>query len=276
MRPDQASFAFPRPGKAVIGMMVVTVGIWIIYAVSFNWAEWGEGPLGLLLGSTPHLFQGQIWRLVTAPFVHFTRGGAGVSHLLTTLMVLYFFGPSMEDRWGPRKLIVFMVGSAAFAFLLQAVVALFIPKLDGGITLGSGMRIGPGVWFGGLGMIEALSVAWALSSRGQTVRLFFLIPITGTMLLIFIFAMSVLNVLALTEKFEGLVTPFGGMLAGYLFGDASPLRRLWLKLRLKQIQRETAALRTQPRKRAAASGLRVIKGGVDDDDKPPKDKKYLN
>ena len=270
------SFSLPRPGKTILGTILVVVGIWVIYAISFNWGEFGEGPLGLLLGSTPDLFRGQIWRLVTAPFVHFTRGGAGVSHLLTTLMVLYFFGPTLEDRWGPRRLILFMVGSGAFAFLLQAIIAYFIPKLDGGITIAPGMRIGPGVWFGGLGVIEAMAVAWALASRGQTVRLYFLIPITGTMLLIFIFAMSVLNVLALAEKFEGLVTPFGGMLAGYLFGDVSPLRRVWLKVRLKQIQRETAALRKQPPKSRAAGTLRVIKGGADDDDKPPKDKKYLN
>ena len=95
-------------------------------------------------------------------------------------------------------------------------------------------------------------------------------------MLVFIFVASVFNVFAMKAPSEGLVTPFGGMLAGYLFGDVSPLRRVWLKIRLKQIQRETAALRKQPPKSRAAGTLRVIKGGADDDDKPPKDKKYLN
>jgi len=98
-----------------------------------------------------------------------------------------------------------------------------------------------------------------------------------------IFALSVLNVIALnTQHPEGLVTPFGGMLAGWLFGDRSPLRRLYLKLRLRQIQSQTAALRAESAAQAAAArarrsssgpSLRVIEGGAKT---PTKDKRHLN
>jgi membrane associated rhomboid family serine protease len=183
-------------------------------------------------------------------------------HLLVTLLGLYFLGPTLEDRWGPKKMLFFLFGSAALAFALQVIVGTLIPRLANPM------------WFGGLGMVEAVAVAWALNNRNATVRLFFVLPVSGTMLLVFIFGMSVLNVIAMRAPAEGLITPFGGMLAGYLFSDVSPLRRYWLKLRLKRLQAETAALRsTSAQRRRADPPLRVIKGGGDD---PPKDKRYLN
>ncbi len=71
---------------------------------------------------------------------------------------------------------------------------------------------------------------------------------------------------------------FGGMLAGYLFCDRSPLRRLYLKLRLKRIQAETEALRREQSSRAAEarSRLRVIKGGAGKNDEDDDPKRYLN
>jgi hypothetical protein len=71
---------------------------------------------------------------------------------------------------------------------------------------------------------------------------------------------------------SGLIAPFGGMLAGWLFGGTSPspMRRLWLKLRLAQLDVEAKREARDRRKRAEKSGLRVISGGreEDDDEKP--------
>ena len=53
-----------------------------------------------------------------------------------------------------------------------------------------------------------------------------------------------------------------------------PLRRWWLKLRLRRLQAQNEALRRAGARRASGPALRVIKGGADDE--PPKDKRYLN
>jgi membrane associated rhomboid family serine protease len=258
-QPETVSFSFPKPGKALIGTMVAVSCIWVALAVSGNWANvaGADTLVEPLLGDTDKVFGGQIWRLITAPLIHDpTRPG----HLVTTLLGLYFLGTPLEDRWGAKKTLIFLIGSGAFAFLLQAIVSAIAPSM------------GPR-WFGGLGMVEAVAVAWALTARGQTVRLFFVLPVTPMMLVGFIFIMSVLSLLARSATPEGLITPFGGMLAGYLFGDGSPLRRFFLQMKLKKIQAETAALRGSARSRAGAPPLRIIHGGQKD---PPKDKRYLN
>lgn len=257
-QPESVSFSFPKPGKALIGMMVAIGCIWVMLAVGGNWANANVGSVvSPFVGDTGKVFGGQIWRLVTAAFIHDpTRPG----HLLTTLLGLYFLGTPLEDRWGARKTLFFLVGSAAFAFTLQAIVSAISPSM--GTT-----------WLGGLGMVEAVAVAWALQARGQVVRLFFVLPVTPMLLVGFIFIMSVLSLLALSATPEGLITPFGGMLAGYLFGDGSPLRSFFLRMKLKKIQAQTAALRSTPRSRTGGPPLRIIHGGQKD---PPKDKRYLN
>jgi membrane associated rhomboid family serine protease len=257
---ERVSFGFPKPGKALIGMMIAVGCIWVMFALGLNWAGASSGVLGPFIGDAAKVLHGQIWRLLTAPMIHAPNDPG---HLLVTLLGLYFLGTSLEERWGARRMLAFLFGSAAFAFALQVVVGALVAK------------VGQPIFFGGLGMVEAVAVAWALAHRHATVRLFFVLPVSGTMLLVFVFVMSVLNVLALRAPPEGLITPFGGMLAGWLFGDFSPLRRFYLRLRFKQLQAQSVALRRVPTSSRGRSGpsLKVLPGGQK---APPKDKRWLN
>ncbi len=251
----------PRPGKAVLGMMVAMVAIWVLFAVGINWGHADSAVLRFFVGSGSALASGHLWVLLTAPMLHDLHDP---SHLLMPLFAFYFFGTTLEDRWGARKLLAFLFGSAVFAYLIQIAVGALVPQLA------------TPIWYGSMGMTEAVAVAWALNNRNSTVRLFFVLPVSGTMLLVFVFAMSVLNVFAMKAPSEGLVTPFGGMLAGWIFGDASPFRRYFLELRLRRLRAETEALRTgqaAARRRAGGPPLRIIHGGGD---APPKDKRFLN
>src|SRR5262245_45200730 len=265
MRPEM-TLVFPKPGKALLGVMITISCAWVMISVALNYGGADASLIMPFVGDPSRILHGQLWRLVSPILIHQPQGDGSVGHILMTMLGLYFLAPTLEERWGWRKMLVFLLGSAAFGFACQVLVGLAIPKLA------------TPHFFGGLGMVEAVAVAWALQARNQTVRLFFIIPVTGTMLLAFVFFMSVLNVIAQKVPPEGLVTPFGGMLAGYLFSEVSPLRRVWLRLRLRRLQSQAAALRgvrTSPagRDRLAAHGLRVIQGGGDD---KPKDKRYLN
>jgi membrane associated rhomboid family serine protease len=255
--------SFPKPKGAILGMMVAVFCIWLASALAVNWRDVTPTFLAPFIGSASLVLHGQVWRLLTAGFVHLWSGDGAVSHILTTVACLYFFGPQLEDRWGWKKTLAFLFGSTAFAFTLQTIIGALVPKLD------------QREWFGGLGMCDALVVAWALQARADSrVLLFFVLPVSPRMLIGFTLLMNILKVIAIGGHLEGLVTPFGGMLAGYLFGDTSPLRRYWLQLRLKRLQSEVAGMKPAKAKaRASGPALRVIRGGGDD---PPKDKRYLN
>ncbi len=261
---QRPSFSLPRPGKAVLGVMVAVAAIWIFIASSVNWGKVDPSFLAPFVGSTTKVLHGQIWRLVTASLIHEWSGDGAVSHLVTTLFGLYFLAPSLETRWGAKRTLLFLFGSATFAFVCQVLLGALI-----------GGNLSQDVWIGGLGMVDAVAVAWALQARqGEQIRLMFILPVSPMMLVGFIFLMSVLKVFAVGAHPEGLITPFGGMLAGYLFADRSPLRKVWLKLRLRRLQAENEALRAGAvaRRKAGGPALRVIHGGAE----PPKDKRYLN
>jgi hypothetical protein len=99
--------------------------------------------------------------------------------------------------------------------------------------------------------------------------------VSSTALVGFVIVMSLLRVVAAAEAPEGLLSPFGGMLAGWLLGGGtpSPLRKAYLTLRLRQLDREAAAGQAR-RDRVKNSGFEVIEGGK----KGPKgpDGKWLN
>ena len=73
-------------------------------------------PIGAWLAFEPRAFLWKPWSVLTYSFVH-----AGLWHLLGNLLVLFFFGPPLEDRWGSRDFIKFylvaVAGGALFSTL---------------------------------------------------------------------------------------------------------------------------------------------------------------
>ena len=261
---EQVSFGLPKPGRALIGAMIAVTAIWVLFASAINWGSAGQEIFLWVVGSDD-ILRGEVWRLFTTFLVHQPTGPGSVGHLLTTLFGLYFLGASLEERWGPRRFLVFLLGSGVFAAALQVVFGWLIPTLH------------QPAFFGALGVIDAIAVAWALSFRGQQVRLFFVLPISGFGMILFVLAMNVLYVLAMEQRREGLVTPFGGMLAGFLFAEGSPVRRRYLEWRLGRLQARAAALSgagkgSPSRGRGRPAHLQVIEGGQS---KKP-DKSMLN
>jgi membrane associated rhomboid family serine protease len=263
MRIGNANLGFPRPRGAVLWLLVVIFGIWLLLAVSLNWLGGNPKFIEPFLGHTQSVLHGQVWRLLTAAFIHAWAGDAAVSHVMWSLLALYFFGPALEARWGSKRFVAFVCAVAVFGYLCQTLVGALIPKLD------------QEIWIGGLAITDAIVIAWALQANPEDrVLLYFVLPVSPMLILAFTVGINVLKLIAVGSNLEGTVTPFGGMLAGYLLSDRSPLRRTWLRLRLRRLETRRAAMRSSPGKsKVAAHGLRVIRGGGDD---PPKDKRWLN
>lgn len=258
----QLTFQLPRPGRVLKAVMLGLLSIWVMLAVAINYGGMPFEAFLALTGNTEAILRGEVWRLFTAPLVHLPSGPGAVSHIGFALLGFYFLAPILEARWGGRRTIFFLAGSALIGFVTQLVGELVFP------------RLGQSHWFGSYGVIEAIAVAWALSNRGQQVRLFFILPVSARGLLFFVIGMSILRVIGAAHPYEGLITPFGGMLAGWLLGGGSPspLRKLWLKLRYASMQRRAARYQSARKARTSRAGLRIIEGG----NKKRKDDSYLN
>lgn len=269
---------FARPGKALIGLMVVVTTLWLMFAVGLNWGGAPTSVFFLLTGDTKAILHGEVWRLLTAPLLHTPSGGNSVWHLISALLGLYIFAPRLEASWGGSRLLRFIAITSIVAYTLQMLVELVVPA-----QLGARL-VGPN-WYGLDPAIAAIAIAWACTYKGETVNLLFLGPVSGRTLILVVLGFALLRLAAANQPEEGLLSPFFGMLIGWGIGGGtpSPLRKAWLKLRLAQLEgrqgKATGSSRSSgPRKpRPNPGGLRVIPGGrsEDDDDKGP-DGRWLN
>lgn len=264
--------AFHRPTKAVMAVMLVVFVLWLIFALGMNWGSASSGVFELLTGNTSAILGGEVWRLFTAPLLHFPVGGPGVSHLLTALLGLYFFTPKLEELWGPGRMLRFIGASAVLSYVLQMLVELALPADLAARLVGE-------QWFGITPALGAIAIAWALTFKNETVLLFFVLPVTSRMLVIWVVGLATLYLIAGARPHSGLIAPFGGMLCGWLLGGGtpSPLRKAWLRLRLAQLDSEAQREGQRRKRRANPAGLRAIPGGRrdDDDDRGP-DGRFLN
>lgn len=244
-----------------MGLLIGLLAVWVLLAV-LNWfGGLGLTIFSLLSGNSVQVLSGQLWRLVTAAFVHQIEGPGSVSHILFTLLMLYFFVPALEERWGARRLFTFLAGSAAFAYGVETLMFLVFRAFDLGIRP---------IWFGGMVMADAAVVAWALSNKNAVINLFFVLPMKPMHLVGLMAVFHVMRILAFDVGIEGTFAPFAAMGAGYLFGgDQSPVRRAYLKWKLRRLQAEVDSLSNKGRKKKKKGGggpnLQLIQGGRDED-----------
>lgn len=259
----------PRPGRGLRLVLIGLVCLWVLSTVSIQWVGADPSLFLALAGNTDALLGGQLWRLLTAPWLH---SPDSPWHLLGALMGLYFLAPALERQWRERRLLLFLAACGSFAFASQAVAEALLPSAVA-------QRLSAGHYFGALPMVEAVAVAWALQFRGQTVRLFFMLPVSAKHLLTFVVGISVLRLIAVQQAPEGLVSPFGGMLAGWLLGGStpSPLRRAYLRWRYGALQRQSLRLAAGRSKRRRGGGrLTVLEGGKNKSNGSGRDKRTLN
>lgn len=276
---DVVPMAFPRPGRALKAVLATIAGVALTLALLGNWIYPPAAEVIIRnLVFRPELVLTKPWTLVTSGLVTL-----GLSHVLLTLVGLYFLSTDLERRWGPWGLLRFLVSAVvlgnlvvlAFDVLMPASLLIFHPAA----TMGAGAAI------------AATAIAWSRHNQHSQIRLFFFLPVTGRLLMWITVGFCVLGLIFASAVPEGAMAPFGGVAVGFLMtGSRSFARTLWLKLRLANLRRKGAAVSvddileppSRPRstsKRKGGPPLRVVPGGLEDElknRKPPKDKRYLN
>ncbi len=283
---EVVSTAFPRPGRALKGVLVAIGFFAILGAVVVNWAP--GPPLGGEIFSwvvfQPRDFLVHPWKVWTLLSSGIFTSPESFSHALYSLIGLYFLTNDLEKKWGGARLLRFLAISVVIGNLMVLAVDMLMPA-----------RLAifhPPLVLGPMGAITATAMAWAKENATRQIRLFFFLPISGRALYWITIGFAVLALLFMQGTPEGAAAPFGGILAGLAFGGSpSPARSLWLRVKLMFLRRKGHALTVEsslggsdrPRapRRSGKGGppLRIVQGGLDDDldkRKPPKDKRYLN
>jgi membrane associated rhomboid family serine protease len=275
-RPQALTMAFPKPGRALWTVLIAMGVLGVFSALLATWVPGGEAVFATLALERAVAFT-QPWRLFTSGLLTSPNQW---SHLFFSLIGLYFLGAPLERRWGAFRFVRFLAIAVLFGNLATLAVDA-LPVL-------SQSRFHPELVFGPAAAIAAVAVGWALEYPESNVNLFFFVPVRGKVLLWITLGFCVLDLVYPAGLQEGVVAPFGGVVAGLLFGGTpSRGRRAWLRVRLTLLRRRSVGLgsedllapRTPRRPRPGVPPLRVVPGGLEEVLKkrtPPKDKRYLN
>jgi membrane associated rhomboid family serine protease len=273
----QRSIAFPRPGRALLAVLIAMTALGIVTAFLATWGRDGGGVFEWL-SYEPSLAFSQPWRLLTSGLL---TSPASWTHLLFALVGLYFLGAPLERRWGSWRFLRFLALSVVLGNLTTALI-------DHAIAESAPSRFHPALVFGPAAAITAIAVAWAREYSDSTVQLFMVVPVRGRVLFWITIGFCVLDLVYPAGMPEGVVAPFGGLIAGLLFGGSPSLARTaWLHVRLALLRRQSTNVRVEDvlsrkptrRARPGAPPLRIVPGGLEEALKkrtPPKDKRYLN
>ena len=277
--PPAMSLALPKPRRALWIVLITVTVLGIFTAFLSTWTTGGNLLFELLGCETARAFA-QPWRLLTSGLL---TSPEHWSHLILSLLGLYFLSPPLEERWGSWRFIRFLALSVVIGNLAVIGVSHLVP-----VT--TDPRFHPAFVFGPTAAITAIAVAWSREFANSTVNLFFFLPLRGKVLLWITLGFCVLDLIYPSVLPEGVIAPFGGVVAGLLLGGSpSPARFAWLKLRLAVLRRRSTALQIEGdevvapkpkrRPRPGSPPLRVVSGGLEEVLKkrnPPKDKRYLN
>lgn len=178
-----------RVTPVVKKLLIANVAMFFVTSVS-AYAGW---PLDAYLAFRPDQLFTQFWGAFTYMFVH-----GGIGHLLLNMLVLFFFGPPLEARWGGRELFRFYViaglGGVALSFILA----------PGDAIIGASAAC------------YGLMLAFAMNWPKAPIYIYAIFPVQARWLVAFLFAMD------LWYGFNGAegVAHFahvGGVVAAFLY-----------------------------------------------------------
>ena len=161
------------------------------------------GGLEPYLAFTPALILTQPWTVVTYMFVH-----RGFLHVFFNMLVLFFFGPVLEERWGSREFLKFYL----LCGLGAAALSMFFPHI--GIV-------------GSSGAVYGLMVAFAMYWPDSPIHLYGIFPIKAKWLVGGLVALSVVFALSGGRPGVAHLAHLGGALTAFLYLKSRLAPQAW-------------------------------------------------
>ena len=189
-------------------LIIINVSVFICQFL-FDWLPWG------LLAMTPSLVfkKLMLWQLFTYMFLH-----ADIWHLFLNMLMLYFFGPMLEETWGKRQFLTYYfftgVGAGLCSFFFSANASII----------------------GASGSIFGLLVAFAMLFPETVVYVMFIIPMKIKYAVILFAGLNLWNAVFSTGGNVAYFAHLGGAFFGYLYLKSGRVRNFVSKVNLSGLK----------------------------------------
>ena len=209
------------------------------------------GRLGYYMAFAPNRILTAPWTLVTYMFAH-----GGFWHIFLNMLVLFFFGPPLEQRWGSTEFLKYYLicglGGAALSFV-------FAPTSH---IIGASAAV--------YGVMLAFAMFWPDSP----IYIWGILPVKAKYLVMFMAAVSIMSMFG-DARGDNIAhaAHLGGFAAGFIYlrlgspgGGIGGLRRMMSKRKLKVVSRDDSS-RTSGGARPAPSAPTRRRGGSAEEEK---------
>ena len=201
----QVRFVRPALPPVVKWLLIINIAVYLVCAiippiadVVYTWGSVYPASWGLI---------GQVWRFISYQFLHDL---INFFHVLFNMMVLYFFGPPMEQLWGSKRFLKFYLCAGAAGGIIYTLLVIF------GVLTAVPMVGASGALYGILGAVAVLF-------PHAQVFLFGIIPMSMRTLAILSVIISLLRFTSGVNA-GGEAAHLTGMAIGVLYVFYQPLR----------------------------------------------------
>lgn len=193
---------------AVKWLMITNVGIWFIGQVLFE--GFFKLPLTPYLALVPGqvIFDFSIWQLGTYMFLHSMQ----ITHILFNMLMLWFFGAELEQKWGTKFFLTYYFASGIGAAVIYCLAM-------GGYALVTGATTQLAIpVIGASGAIFGLLLAQGLIFGERIVYFFMIFPMKTKY---FVALMGFIQIASMMSSSVGgsevaYLAHLGGLVAGYI------------------------------------------------------------
>lgn len=169
------------------------------------------------------------WTIITYMFVH-----GGFFHVFINMLMLFFFGPPLEERWGGKEFLKYYAICGVAGALFNVGAMAFDPNI-GAIPI-----------VGASGAVYGVMLAYALNWPNSLVWIYAIFPIKVKYLVVILGAMTFFSAFGGATDGIAHFAHLGGLVVGYVY-----LKKGW------QLGVHLEAWKKRLRKRR----LRVVQGG---------------
>jgi membrane associated rhomboid family serine protease len=189
-------------------LIIVNLVIWVVLQILME--AWAKIPFTKYFALYPgkFIYEFALWQPLTYMFLHSMQ----VSHIVFNMLMLWFVGGELEQRWG-RKFFVsyYLISGAGAALIYCFVVAIY--------SLLSGSQQGLVVpVIGASGAIFGLLLAYGILFGERTMHFMMVFPMKAKYFVMILGAIEVMSIL--TSGVVGgevaYLAHLGGILSGYL------------------------------------------------------------
>jgi membrane associated rhomboid family serine protease len=215
----RSSFGFSHPSPNVTRFLIVIIGAYLLFALLGRTAFGFRLYNMLLLNPYETIWSFQIWRLFTYALLHDLGSPL---HVIFNALVLYMIGTPLEDHWGEKRFLLFILTAILLGGVLVC-LSFLLGLSDASVAGFSSVTIG-------------LVVAWGLTFPTQQIYIFGILPLTGKNLVYMTVLLEVLY--AVSSNSISSAAHFGGIIAGAIFAldlyKPRRLKQMWHKNKMKR------------------------------------------